>query len=122
MATRDNDPYLIIAADAHAGLPTEQYREYLETKYHPQFEALYRTDEYRHHLRWVTGKQDLPLLQRYEMIEYWEESGRVDLDSSSADIQKTSFDFIQDCLAFQIARMIVNGVRLVPQSGWAPAR
>ncbi len=94
----------------------------LDIQYHPQFEALYRTDEYRHHLRWVTGKQDLPLLQRYEMIEYWEESGRVDLDSSSADIQKTSFDFIQDCLAFQIARMIVNGVRLVPQSGWAPAR
>jgi hypothetical protein len=22
----DNDPYLIIAADSHAGLPTEQYR------------------------------------------------------------------------------------------------
>ncbi len=28
--TADNDPYLMIAADAHAGLPTEQYREYLE--------------------------------------------------------------------------------------------
>ena len=34
----DNDPYLIIAADSHAGLPTEQYREYLETKYHAAFD------------------------------------------------------------------------------------
>ena len=34
----DNDPYLIIAADSHAGLPTEQYREYLESKFHPQFD------------------------------------------------------------------------------------
>lgn len=33
-----NDPYLIIAADSHAGLPTEQYRGYLEKKYHPQFD------------------------------------------------------------------------------------
>src|SRR6478735_7492071 len=34
----DNDPYLIIAADSHAGLPTADYRQYLESKYHPQFE------------------------------------------------------------------------------------
>src|SRR5690606_1535687 len=34
----DEDPYLIIAADSHAGLPTEQYREYFESKYHPQFD------------------------------------------------------------------------------------
>ena len=34
----DDDPYLIIAADSHAGLPTEQYREYLESKYYPQFD------------------------------------------------------------------------------------
>ena len=34
----DNDPYLIIAADSHAGLPTEQYRAYLEKKFHPQFD------------------------------------------------------------------------------------
>jgi predicted TIM-barrel fold metal-dependent hydrolase len=34
----DNDPYLIIAADSHAGLPTEQYREYLEAKFHPAFD------------------------------------------------------------------------------------
>jgi predicted TIM-barrel fold metal-dependent hydrolase len=32
------DPYLIISADSHAGLPTEDYREYLETSYHPQFD------------------------------------------------------------------------------------
>lgn len=36
--THDNDPYLIIAADSHAGLPTEEYRPYLEKKYWPQFD------------------------------------------------------------------------------------
>ena len=34
----DDDPYLIIAADSHAGLPTEQYRDYLESRYHEAFD------------------------------------------------------------------------------------
>jgi predicted TIM-barrel fold metal-dependent hydrolase len=38
MATSDNDPYLIVAADSHAGLPTAQYRDYLEKKFHPAFD------------------------------------------------------------------------------------
>ena len=38
MTTSDNDPYLIIAADSHAGLPTEQYREYLDKKFHAAFD------------------------------------------------------------------------------------
>src|SRR3954464_12540327 len=33
-----NDVYTVISADAHAGLPTEQYRDYLEKKYWPQFD------------------------------------------------------------------------------------
>src|SRR3954454_2098161 len=34
----DNDVYTVISADAHAGLPTELYRDYLEKKYWPQFD------------------------------------------------------------------------------------
>src|SRR6478609_8445984 len=34
----DDDPYLIIAADSHAGLPTEQYREYLDPAILPAFD------------------------------------------------------------------------------------
>jgi predicted TIM-barrel fold metal-dependent hydrolase len=34
----DNDAYLVIAADSHAGLPTEQYRKYLASKYHDAFD------------------------------------------------------------------------------------
>src|SRR3954468_18940923 len=35
-------PYIVISADSHAGLPTEQYREYLEKKYWPQFDDFLR--------------------------------------------------------------------------------
>ncbi len=33
-----NEPYLIVTSDSHAGLPTEAYRPYLESKYHPAFD------------------------------------------------------------------------------------
>jgi predicted TIM-barrel fold metal-dependent hydrolase len=36
------DPYIIVSADSHAGLPTEDYREYLATKFHPQFDDFIR--------------------------------------------------------------------------------
>jgi predicted TIM-barrel fold metal-dependent hydrolase len=39
MTVDDNDPYLIIAADSHAGLPTERYREYLDTRFHDDFDV-----------------------------------------------------------------------------------
>ena len=33
-----NDPYIIVSADSHAGLPTAEYRQYLDAKFHPQFD------------------------------------------------------------------------------------
>ena len=33
-----NEPYVVISADSHAGLPTELYRQYLEQKYWPAFD------------------------------------------------------------------------------------
>ena len=35
----DGQPYLIISADTHAELPTEQYREYIDPEYREDFEA-----------------------------------------------------------------------------------
>ena len=86
----------------------------LDLQYHPQFEALFRTDEYRKHLRWVAAKRDLPLFRRFEMIEHWQTEGRVDLDSGTAETENASYDFIQDCVSYQLTRMIVSGVRQSP--------
>lgn len=32
------DPYIVVSADSHAGLPTEDYRQYLEQRYHAAFD------------------------------------------------------------------------------------
>lgn len=34
-----DDPYLIISSDCHAGLPTEEYRPYLDARFHRDFDA-----------------------------------------------------------------------------------
>lgn len=38
-ATDPTAPYIIVSADSHAGLPTEDYRPYLESKYHEAFDG-----------------------------------------------------------------------------------
>ena len=58
-----DDRYLIISADAHAGLPAEGYRPYLDAAYHPQF------DDYlaeRH------ANRDQLLQMNYDYIMGWE--------------------------------------------------
>jgi hypothetical protein len=34
----DQEPYLIISSDCHAGLPTEEYRAYLDARFHRDFD------------------------------------------------------------------------------------
>jgi len=85
-----------------------------DIQFHPQFEALFRTDEYRNYVRWMAGKFDLPSLRRYEMIEHWSASGRFDLDSGNDADQQAAYGFIQECLAYQAARMILAAAGLAP--------
>ncbi len=42
----------------------------MDPPYHPQFEAFYRTDDYRQYIRWTMNLHDQPYLQRYDMIEW----------------------------------------------------
>jgi hypothetical protein len=126
-------PHLVIwqvgRADARRGNPPSRFARSLgdglaalqkagieaivgDIQFHPQFEALYRTDEYRHYVRWLAGEHGLPLLRRYEMIRHWAESGSIDLDSTEDQEQAIAFDFIQECLAHHAAGMILAGAGL----------
>ncbi len=85
-----------------------------DIQFHPQFEALYRTDDYRNYVRWIAGKRDLPLLRRYEMINHWAVSSLIDLDSGSDADQRAAYRFIQECLAHQATRLIMGAAGLAP--------
>jgi hypothetical protein len=41
-------PYVIVSSDTHAGLQVEEYRDYLDARFHPPFDEWVRE---RHHRR-----------------------------------------------------------------------
>ncbi len=58
-----NQRYTIISADAHAGLPCEEYRPYLDSRYIPQF------DEF---LAERQANRDQQMILNYDYINEWE--------------------------------------------------
>ena len=43
-----NDPYIIVSSDTHAGLQCEDYRPYLESSLHGEFDDFLAELGYRH--------------------------------------------------------------------------
>ena len=82
----------------------------MDPPYHPQFEAFYRTDAYRQYIRWTMNLHDQPYLHRYDMIDYWASTGRIDLDSGEPDRQAAAVTFTETCIAYQLSRMIDRGL------------
>lgn len=82
----------------------------MDPPYHPQFEAFYRTDDYRQYIRWTMNLHDQPYLQRYDMIDYWASTGRIDLDSGEPDRQAAAVTYTETCIAYQLSRMIDRGL------------
>lgn len=82
----------------------------MDPPYHPQFEAFYRTDDYRQYIRWTMNLHDQRYLQRYDMIDYWASTGRIDLDSGEPDRQAAAVTFTETCIAYQLSRMIDRGL------------
>ncbi len=52
-----NEPYVIVSSDTHAGLQVEEYRDYLESKFHPQFDQwVVERHEHRRLVEEVNGE------------------------------------------------------------------
>ena len=87
-----SDRYTIISADAHAGLPCEEYRPYLEARYHPQF------DEYlaeRH------ANRDQQLRMNYDYIMGWETDNEEGL-RGAWDIEQRDKELDADGVAAEV--------------------
>src|SRR5690606_38741269 len=76
-----------------------------DMQFHPQFEALYRTDDSRRSLRWLAGERSLPSLRRYERIVQSVESARIDLESTQDGEQAIAYDRTPEWRAHRAARM-----------------
>ena len=57
-----DERYVIISADAHAGLPCEEYRPYLDPQYTEQFDAFLAERQ---------GMRDEQMKLNYDYITQW---------------------------------------------------
>ena len=123
-----DDRYLIISADAHAGLPAEGYRPYLDAAYHPQF------DEYlaeRH------ANRDQLLQMNYDYIMGWEtdnEEGlrgawdidqrdkELDADGVTAEVMFADADAITGMASPPFGAGLSAGAIADPELAFAGAR
>ena len=65
-----NKPYVIVSSDTHAGLQVEEYRDHLESKFHPQFdEWLVERHNHRRLMEELNG----------EYVESWESANEEGL-------------------------------------------
>ena len=60
---KDTDRYTIISADAHAGLPCEEYRPYLDPRYFEAFDAFLAERQ---------ANRDVQMKLNYDYITSWE--------------------------------------------------
>lgn len=87
-----NTPYTIISADGHAGLPCEEYRPYLEPKYHPQFEEF---------LAERRAKRDADLKMNYDFIMHWETHNEEGL-RGAFDVEQRDKELDADGVAAEV--------------------
>ena len=87
-----SDRYTIISADAHAGLPCEGYRPYLDTRYHPQF------DDY---LAERQANRDEQLQMNYDYIMGWETENEEGL-RGAWDIEQRDKELDADGVAAEV--------------------
>ena len=67
---QSNAPYIIVSSDTHAGLFVEDYREFLETSLHPEFdEWLVTRHQHRAMVEEING----------EYVEQWESENEIGL-------------------------------------------
>jgi predicted TIM-barrel fold metal-dependent hydrolase len=123
-----SDRYTIISADAHAGLPCEGYRPYLDATYYPAF------DDYlaeRH------ANRDLQLTMNYDYIMGWEtenEEGlrgawdmeqrdkELDADGVTAEVMFADADAITGMASPPFGAGLSAGAIADPELAFAGAR
>ncbi len=67
-------------------------------------------EPYREALRLVAAAHDVPLVRRYELMQFWAETERVDLERAPRNAKVATADRLNDCLAQAVLAVLEEGV------------
>jgi hypothetical protein len=80
----------------------------------PQFSRFLRAnanvEPYRDVLRLVASARGVPLLRRYDLMRFWAETDRVDLERAPREMRTIVADRLHACLAEAAAALLEDGV------------
>ena len=127
----DNDPYLIVSADSHAGLPTDQYRPYLEKKYHAQLDEFLLEQQVRIEEYTKLGVRDDKYAKKWfeehdeELAGGWDTVRRnqtMDADGVAGEIIYPDADAVESRTAVPFGAGLGLSGDLDPELGLAGAK
>ena len=82
----------------------------MDGQFSPRGSLMINTDAYRDAVRWNARRYDLPLLKRYDTMQYWWNNDVFDLDAQDKTSQRANADRIHDCVSMLLMRAIRRGL------------
>lgn len=79
---------------------------FITPQFMPQAAALSRFNDYVDYMEQVAHSRRVPLLNRYDIMRYWSESGAIVMDPAGKAEKLKLIDTVQACVAEQLARAI----------------
>jgi hypothetical protein len=88
----------------------------VDSQFSPRASLLINTDSYRETVRWAARRFDVPMLRRYDTMQYWWSNETFDLDVEEKAAQLENADRIHDCIAALLVKLIQRGIAAGPKS------
>lgn len=82
----------------------------MNLQYSPRMETMLPASPYLDNIRAVAQQQDVPLFDRYAIMQSWNESGEFDLSNSSRSFALAKG--VHDCLGRALADLVIAAARL----------
>jgi hypothetical protein len=82
----------------------------MNLQYSPRMETMFPTAPYLDNIRAVAQQQDVPLFDRYAIMQNWNETGQFDLSHSSRSFALAKG--VHDCLGRALASLVIAAARL----------
>lgn len=83
---------------------------FITPQFMPQAAAVSQFDDYVEYMEQIAQSRRVPLLNRFDIMRYWSESGAIPMDPTGKEEKLKLLDTVQACVAEQLARAIVSAV------------